>query len=801
MGYERTATVVREPEQTHAARVRRESTIARRPAPTALTLPDFGAAPSGLHVGAANDVAERDADRIADQVLRRLDAGEGALAPDTGGRVRRNPSVPAAARQSGGGRVRRTTAPSVGLEGGMLDEANSGAIQRARRGGAPLDGGVRRRMESGFGADFGGVRLHTGPEATRLNESMQAQAFTIGSDVFLHDSAPRPGAAGGDHLLAHELAHTLQQSPGASRRAVHRKMMDSATFMQSTKEGLLTGTSTAQKTISKMLDEYNQKYPVEKHIELTKTETKDALNMLAMMRDVAQGWMSKHTVTELGGEQLKEEIKDASRMKRRAGMEGFLASCRAEMVALKKLDDARTKSKRGTPPDVDSLQVTKPSEEFSKVKSHYEKQDLQSVFRGIGGIIESVVPLDGDQAKLEISANVPVHPPAYVGMEFGVQVQRDGEHIELGLNLGVTGGVSVDVAKFGAALGGFIKAKAKTGADVGELLSYGLYRRSRQSNLIPREVENLFWGGQGGEFGWAQAEAWSLGVEERIFGSDGESEVTTGAYGKAKAEAKLSDIAQIGAEVKGTVGTKINQDSLQKRKGGAGKRNLKSGSAPDSGNFDEANSRGAQKSVGVGVGGLEIQVGGKLGPFEAALKSEFGWTSDGAHGKKTVAFDAAKVGGELAFTMPMGNVLAGGIGNVVPKLIEILNRVIRTSCASAEGKGKMTPGATLLEAGNYTGMVAELATLGNEAWKPFAKPPDDVAGTSSTNELKFSFGVDFDLAKGELSLSLNQAKSLGMATKALDSAGQVSDVLQIKLERTSRLLKLTRTKDSKWTVS
>ena len=44
-------------------------------------------------------------------------------------------------------------------------------------------------MSAGFGTDLSHVRLHTGPEATDLNNRLQAKAFTVGSDVFLRDSA------------------------------------------------------------------------------------------------------------------------------------------------------------------------------------------------------------------------------------------------------------------------------------------------------------------------------------------------------------------------------------------------------------------------------------------------------------------------------------------------------------------------------------------------------------------------------------------------------------------------------------
>jgi Domain of unknown function (DUF4157) len=85
-------------------------------------------------------------------------------------------------------------------------------IEKARGGGQTLDKGVRGQMESAFGADFSGVRVHTGPEANQLNRDVNAVAFTTGQDVFFRQGAYDPGSSGGRHLLAHELTHVVQQT-------------------------------------------------------------------------------------------------------------------------------------------------------------------------------------------------------------------------------------------------------------------------------------------------------------------------------------------------------------------------------------------------------------------------------------------------------------------------------------------------------------------------------------------------------------------------------------------------------------
>ena len=101
--------------------------------------------------------------------------------------------------------------PVVGPEGGELDSSVSGEIQSRRGGGSPLDESTRKSMESGFGADFSNVRVHTDSGASSLNRQLSAKAFTTGSDIFFSDGAFQPGSSDGKSLLSHELTHVVQQ--------------------------------------------------------------------------------------------------------------------------------------------------------------------------------------------------------------------------------------------------------------------------------------------------------------------------------------------------------------------------------------------------------------------------------------------------------------------------------------------------------------------------------------------------------------------------------------------------------------
>ncbi len=79
-----------------------------------------------------------------------------------------------------------------------------------RTGGEPLDDRTRAAMESRLGHDFGGVRIHRDPPAERAAQSLNAQAFTVGPDIYF--GSGRYCADPSDPLLAHELTHVAQQS-------------------------------------------------------------------------------------------------------------------------------------------------------------------------------------------------------------------------------------------------------------------------------------------------------------------------------------------------------------------------------------------------------------------------------------------------------------------------------------------------------------------------------------------------------------------------------------------------------------
>ena len=92
-----------------------------------------------------------------------------------------------------------------------------GELFRGLGSGGELDPSTRKSMESSFGRDFSGVRIHTGSAASASAKKIDARAFTAGQHIVFGEGEPPSTSGAGKKLLAHELAHVAQnQKSGAA---------------------------------------------------------------------------------------------------------------------------------------------------------------------------------------------------------------------------------------------------------------------------------------------------------------------------------------------------------------------------------------------------------------------------------------------------------------------------------------------------------------------------------------------------------------------------------------------------------
>ena len=127
-----------------------------------------------------------------------------------------------------GGRRNKENSDPGEIKRKAQNEANTPAhdatsVKAQLGSGHSLEARVQSQMSSAFGQDFSGVRVHTDSRAAGLSSDLQARAFTIGSDVAFAAGEYKPGTLIGDTLIAHELAHVVQQGGVTSAPDVRRK--------------------------------------------------------------------------------------------------------------------------------------------------------------------------------------------------------------------------------------------------------------------------------------------------------------------------------------------------------------------------------------------------------------------------------------------------------------------------------------------------------------------------------------------------------------------------------------------------
>src|SRR5436190_3959126 len=140
-----------------------------------------------LAVTPEDDALEHDADRAAHQVLNDEPAAPATAEADV------------VERKAGAG-----TTPEVSPQ---LEQEIGGL----RGGGQPLSDSDRAFFEPRFGRDFGDVRVHSDARAANLTRAVDARAFTVGGDIAMAPGEYGTGSGAGRELLAHELAHVVQQ--------------------------------------------------------------------------------------------------------------------------------------------------------------------------------------------------------------------------------------------------------------------------------------------------------------------------------------------------------------------------------------------------------------------------------------------------------------------------------------------------------------------------------------------------------------------------------------------------------------
>lgn len=176
-----------------------------------------------------NDLAEREADHIADQFMR----GGPVAAPAVGAApevVHRKCAACAAGTPCGGCGTSNSAGPAQpeaaspadAMQRGAAPTTTSAVVGDGAGGGQPMADQVRATFERGLGQDLGDVRIHTDAGAAASAERLGADAYTVGNDVVFAQGHYDPQSSRGKRLLAHELAHVMQHRKQPQSKLVSR---------------------------------------------------------------------------------------------------------------------------------------------------------------------------------------------------------------------------------------------------------------------------------------------------------------------------------------------------------------------------------------------------------------------------------------------------------------------------------------------------------------------------------------------------------------------------------------------------
>ncbi len=194
-----------------------------------------------LTVGAADDQYEREADRVAAQVMSSTgDQGSGSAVSrkeDEETAQRRSAITPLVQREES-----ETTDLAGSFDAGHDVERQ---LSAGSSGGNPLPAKLRSDLEPKFGADFSNVRVHTGAQSDLLNRSLGAQAFTHSNHIYMGAGKYNPGSASGKHLLAHELTHVVQQTGSVART----KLNDTGVISRQAMAGIHRASAKIQRAV------------------------------------------------------------------------------------------------------------------------------------------------------------------------------------------------------------------------------------------------------------------------------------------------------------------------------------------------------------------------------------------------------------------------------------------------------------------------------------------------------------------------------------------------------------------------
>jgi|GEM_PF-3543321 len=175
-----------------------------------------------LKIGQPGDKYEKEADRVADTVMRIPDPMPREQPLDDDDKVQMKPLgyngtglLQMKCKKCEEEEKKLRKKPAIQMKGNgqyYASPAVTGRINATKGRGQPLPGNTQTEMAHKMGSNFSDVKVHTDSNAVHLNQKLGARAFTHGKDIYFNSNQYNPTTSAGKHLLAHELTHVVQQN-------------------------------------------------------------------------------------------------------------------------------------------------------------------------------------------------------------------------------------------------------------------------------------------------------------------------------------------------------------------------------------------------------------------------------------------------------------------------------------------------------------------------------------------------------------------------------------------------------------
>ncbi|MCC6959298.1 MAG: hypothetical protein IT301_05580 [Dehalococcoidia bacterium] len=563
---------------------------------------------------------------------------------------------------------------------------------------------------------------------------------------------------------------TVNPPPVRPRQATPVQRLWSRTeFKEKTNAGFLAGRGKTMKQIDALLGEYDE--IKSSGGQLTPGSKQDrAINILHEIVEDIDIWFSTH-----------EGDKSRS-TKRIPGLVKLQTDARKEAADLTAIR-AKSREFMGQKEEL----VTRTENQF---KTQMEG-NFSSILTKLGPVFSAAAPASGDTGEIEIAVKVPVDPSGtgYLGFRIKASVERlKKKAMKMRFELAVVGGAKIgNVAEIGGELGMYLEAQGGTPEQALELVSYGVYRRFRESSVLPREMANFIWGGSGTAVGWNRSEKWAAKVEKENFKdkatfTPGDSD-TAGAYvetgGLAGVKAKGGIGGVVDAEGGGqfSTGQKYDYSSVKGLKSKHGEELGKAMKAPAV--------RGAQHHLGESMHHLEFGFSATGGPFAGALKVGIDWSTQ-MRNKGAARLQAVKVGLEASASLPMEQLVAGGLGGYATAIGASVARGIRaaaTGASSDKNTASQNVGEIVGGCENGATAITQIAHVPKEAFVPKFESGQPPPGFAAPVDLKLSVQglYDFFEKKWVFEFKLEYIKNINV------NAG----VFEMKVKQGQRLLRVT----------